>query len=104
MIKALVLVPVRDNDGEPFPRRTWLELEQRLTAFGGFSRRNGVVGVWESEERLYNDISREYSTALAFWTQFPEWLSIVRWACEAFRQEAMYIEVAGLPEIIARDG
>lgn len=38
--------------------------------------------------------------ALASWTQLPQWLEVVRWARTKFRQEAIYVEVAGIPEII----
>ena len=34
------------------------------------------------------------------WTQLADWLRLVRWAGQRFRQEAIYLEVAGLPEVL----
>jgi hypothetical protein len=59
-----------------------------------------VVGAWESAGRRYRDRSRRYTLALGSWLDLPAWLDIVIWARERFRQEAIYIEVAGIPEII----
>jgi hypothetical protein len=104
MIKTHFLVPVRDNAGRPHSRGLWLELEQRLiTLFGGYSRVTGIHGAWEYEGRIYRDISRGYSVSLERWTLLPVWLDLVRWARQAFQQEAIYIEVAGVPEIIGPD-
>ncbi len=100
MVKTMFLVPIRDNEGRPFPRSHWRELEQQLLQFGGFSRTTGVAGTWTDGGRIYRDTSRQYVVSLQSWTQIPAWLEIVRWARERFRQEAIYIEVAGVPEII----
>ena len=101
VVKTVLLIPTRDNDGRPFPRSAWRELEQQLLALaGGFSRQDGFAGAWSDGSRVYRDVSRQYIVSLASWTQFPAWLDIVRWARDRFRQEAIYIEVAGVPEII----
>lgn len=99
MIKTLLLVPVTDNNGAPFGEPEWLALESRLVLFGGFSLRTGVEGAWEAGGRIYRDRSREYSVALLSWWLLPAWLEIVDWARDHFRQVALYIEVAGIPEI-----
>lgn len=57
--------------------------------------------MWQSGERTYRDTSAQYVVSLTSWTQLPEWLLIVRWARTRFRQEAIYVKVAGIPEIIA---
>jgi hypothetical protein len=101
MIKAIMLVPVRDNEGKPFRRSIWQQLELRLLQFGGFTRTTGVYGIWESEGRIYQDRSRRYEVALASWTQVAAWLEAVHWVQQAFRQEAIYIEIARIPEIIS---
>ncbi len=100
MIEAVVLVPVTDNDGALFPASAWRTLEQRLLQFGGFSVREGVRGAWRGEERVYHDRLVEYTTSLTSWNQFPKWLIVVRWAKTQFRQEAIYIRVAGVPDIL----
>ena len=101
MIKTVLLVPVRDNEGRPFPRSAWRALEEQLLQFGGFSRSANVAGVWASGNRIYRDVSRQYVVALTSWTQLPAWLVTVQRVRGLFRQEALYIEVAGIPEILA---
>jgi len=99
VIKILVLVPVADNTGAPFPESAWLAFEARLLAFGGFSVRADVAGVWQAEGRTYRDRSREYTVSLSSWWAPPDWLAAVDWARDHFRQLALYVEVAGIPEI-----
>ena len=101
LIRTLFLVPELDNDGTPFEEAAWLELEERLiTQFHGYSRRSGIVGAWHTGECLYQDLNREYSVALISWRQLPVWLAIVEWVLSGFAQEAIYIEVAGVAEIL----
>ena len=99
MIETVLLVAVRDNQGRRFSPRLWDQLELRLAAFGGFTRAGDVVGQWASQGRTYADRSREYRVALTSWWQLADWLAVVDWARDAFRQEALYIKVAGIPEI-----
>ena len=100
MIKTEFLVPVRDNEGHPFPRSCWRELEERLLPFGGFFRQSDVTGAWQSDGPVYRDKSRRYVVALASWTEVPAWLALIQWVRERLRQEAIYIEIAGVPEVI----
>jgi len=100
VIKTLLLVPVKDNQGHPFQRKDWRDLEERLLQFGGYTRGADVEGAWKTPVKVYRDRSRQYITSLNSWTRLHEWLSILFWARERFRQETMYIEVAGIPEII----
>lgn len=100
MIKTMFLVPEKDNRGRRFPAAAWRELEERLLDFGGYSEARGVRGAWTAGDRVYRDVSRQYIVALASWTDLPRWLEVVRWAKERFEQEAIYIEVAGVPEIL----
>jgi hypothetical protein len=100
VIKALFLAPVRDNEGRRFPPSLWTALNRRLVAtFGGYSVVSGVQGAWQFEGQLYHDRSRQYTVAFASWGQLSTWLEIVTWVRENFRQEAIYIEVDGRPEI-----
>ena len=99
MIKTIVLIPVAGNDGTPFAESDWLNLEARLLPFGGFSVRHGVEGVWQAQGRIFRDRSREYTVALPSWWALASWLAVVDWARSHFRQVALYIEVAGIPEI-----
>ena len=100
VIKTAFLVPVRDNDGHPFSRSLWYELERRLVqSFGGYSRASDVRGAWEHQGRVYRDISRQYSVSLERWIELPAWLALIGWVQTSFHQEAIYIEVAGVPEV-----
>lgn len=102
MIKTVVLIPVRDNDGKAFPRTLWRELADRLTAIeGGYSYTGKVKGEWvDKDGTTYTDWTNRYEVALTTWRNLGKWLAVVDWAREAFRQEAMYVEVAGVPEIL----
>lgn len=101
LVRTTFLVPVKDNDGQEFPVTLWEELEQQLvTRFGGFSMQPGVVGAWGSDGTVYRDVSNRYEVALASWTQLPQWLDLVYWVRHSFRQVAVYIEVAGVPEVL----
>lgn len=101
MIKTELLIPVRDNVGSPFQRSLWLALEQRLLDFGGFSRTTGVVGAWRAENRVFRDRSTRYTVSLQSWRQLADWLAVADWARTNFRQEALYVEVAGVPEVLS---
>jgi hypothetical protein len=101
VIKTLFLVPVNDNAGNPFPWSYWIALENRLMAtFGGFSQTPGVEGVWRAGDRVYRDTSRQYVVSIVSWAQMAEWLDFIRWIRLLFRQEAIYVEVAGVSEIL----
>lgn len=102
MIKTLVLVPIRDNDGQPFSPADWDLLERKLLErFGGFTGGGMAEGAWSDDAgKVYRDVSRRYEVALSSWNQLPDWLDVVRWIRVHFRQIAVYVEVAGIPEII----
>ena len=98
MIETVLLVPLADNDGKRFdPALVW-QLERRLLRFGGFTGPLQVAGAWYAGGRVYRDTNLQFVVGLTSWTQLPRWLTIVRWALVQFRQEALYIKVAGIPE------
>ena len=111
MIEAVAFVPVRSNDGVPYPRSFWRRLEESLIEdFGAFSRLSDVRGVWvdlpETPDRgiappvTYRDTSRQYVVALLSWSQFPVWLRAVDWILLETGQKALYIKVAGIPDVL----
>ena len=95
-----MLIPTRDNAGRKFSHESIPALEERLLPFGGFSQTRNVVGMWRSGDLVHRDISVPYTCSLRSWLQLTAWLDVVLWAGVEFRQEALYIEVAGVPEII----
>lgn len=103
MIKALLLVPLRDNERNPFSYRAFRALEDELTNLaGGVTAQGGVTGVWsDAAGRVYRDRSRQYIVALSSWRQLPEFLALVERARISLRQEAMYVEIGGIPEILS---
>ena len=101
LIKTLVLVPMRDNQGPRFEQAEWEALEDRLLQFGGFTRLPGAVGVWSMAGRIFRDPSFQYVVSLQNWRELSAWIEVIDWALAAFRQEALYIEAAGLPDILA---
>ena len=61
MIRAIMLVPLRDNDGHEFHERRWRDLERRLvSAFGGFS-----VPLSRDEARVFLASVRRAATEVA---------------------------------------
>lgn len=97
LIEAVFMLPEADNDGTPFTRADWEALGERLAAMAdGYSVEIGVHGVW----RGYRDLNRRYIVALEHWTDLPPWLDLVRWAQQHFRQQAIYVRVAGVADIL----
>jgi hypothetical protein len=101
LIKALVLIPTRYNDGKPVARRAFAEFEARFEAIeGAFSRRDDVEGAWSHEGVRYTDRSREYSVGVDSWRKIVAFLEVVDWAREEFAQLEMYIEIMGVAETL----
>jgi hypothetical protein len=105
MIKTVIFLPERDNDGHLFGPALWAEVEDRLSAvFGGFTRQDGYKGVWPSESGVvYRDDNVAFTVAMTV-RQLPAWVAFAEWALVAFAQEAVYVEVAGSPEILKAVG
>src|SRR5438093_427451 len=70
VIETVLLVPARDNDGRSFERAQWRELERRLLQFGGLTDAGNVRGVWQSGNRIYRDVNRQFTVSLRSWRQF----------------------------------
>jgi hypothetical protein len=111
MIETVVFVPTRSNEGMPYRRSFWRTLEETLIGdFGAFSRLSNVRGVWIDlpEQRgpeaaipvTYQDTSRQYVVALTSWSQFPRWLRTVNWILVETGQKALYVKVAGIPDVL----
>ncbi|NMP20801.1 hypothetical protein [Sulfobacillus harzensis] len=102
MIKTTILVPVADNEGQPFTAADarWL-LREALTRFGGITQEGTVEGQWAEGDVTYTDRSTRYTIALNSWRQVPDWLAFVDAIRERYRQIAIYGEVAGIPEIFS---
>lgn len=102
MIKTLLYVPVADNEGRQFTIDQWSALEAKLAQFGGYSFQADVHGAWIDQGVVYRDENRAYSVALGSIRLLPAWVEVVEWALVTFVQEALYVEVNGVPEVIRR--
>jgi len=103
MIKATVLIPLTLNDGSPVKAETVSEFHQHVfeVSPGGHTQRPGASGLWREDSGiLVTDRLTEYTFALVSWRDLAAFLALVDWARLAFAQEAMYIEVMGVPEIL----
>ncbi|MCL4808843.1 MAG: hypothetical protein KJ062_13825 [Thermoanaerobaculia bacterium] len=90
-----LLLPVRDNDGQPFSPAEVAAFEtQLLTLAGGFTRKGEVAGVWrDSAGRVYRDRSRLYSLTVPRSAAASIARAIDRTVRSAFRQEASFVEL-----------
>ena len=102
MFKTLVLVPATDNDGKRFSPAQWRELRDRCIAIaGGFSVQRGYEGYWHNAQgHAFRDRGNAYLIALGDIRQLPAWVALVEWIIVAFRQEAVYVELCGVPNIV----
>lgn len=105
MIETYILVPQKDNNGNPFPVSKLQKLRNTLIdEFGGVSIEEGsIAGYWKGGERIYKDTNDKYMIALGSLTEIPKLLEIVRWVRKEFQQEAVYVNIAGIAEIIGEE-
>lgn len=95
MIRTVMFVPIRDNSDQPFTRADWRALRARLRELGGYTPIRSVYGEWFDEDgELHRDRSHRFIVTLTV-QQLPQWVDLVRWARERFRQKAIYVEVSG---------
>ena len=91
-----ILVPLADNDGDPFPPHAFDTLEHFLTTLcGGFTRRGDVEGAWRSPETgtVMRDRSRSYVVTLPVEEADEQIARIESFIRRFFRQEAAYLEL-----------
>jgi len=106
MIETYFLLPQQDNDGNPFPRAKFQALRERIISeFGGLTvEEDHSTGYWKGDDgRLYADRNAKYIIAVESLTQIPAVLDLVRWVRKEFQQEAIYLNIAGIAEIIGEE-
>lgn len=87
--KVTVLIPLKDNDGEPFDLITWSWWNDRLTELvSGFTDVGVVTGWW----RGYSDQNRSLVIIVKTLREVDAIRRLLRDARVRFRQEAMYLE------------
>ncbi len=89
-----VLIPIRDNDGHPFQTEDFDAFEELLiTLAGGFTRRGAVSGAWRSPSgQVLHDEACAYAVTVPADTAESISLSLSRFICDRFRQEAAWVE------------
>lgn len=103
LIKTRFLVPLQDNEGRLFSAEDFEAVEHRLVDAGLNGNRTPDVrqGWWRDVDgRLYFDRCNEYEVGIESWKQLGALIQVVEWARVHFRQQAMYFEAAGIPEIL----
>jgi hypothetical protein len=92
-----ILVPLADNDGEPFPQSAFNTLEHFFTELcGGFTRRGDVEGAWRSPTTgdVMRDRSRSYVVTLPVEEAEEQIARIELFIRRFFRQEAAFLELS----------
>lgn len=102
MIETYFLLPRFDNDGQPFTDQQINKLRETIIdRFGGLTvEEEASSGYWKEGDKLYKDINDKYIIGLNSLTQIPELLNLVRQVRKEFKQEAIYLNVNGIVEII----
>ena len=88
-LKVTLLIPLNDNDGEPFDIVTWSWWNDELTALvTGFTDLGVVTGWW----RGYADQNRVIVIIVKSTQEVDAIRRLLTEARARFRQEAMYLE------------
>lgn len=75
VIKAVFLLPERDNDGQPFPQSAWDRVGERLVRLGrGDTVAYGHKGIWQARGRRDVDVNNAYTVTLRSWEQLGAWI------------------------------
>ncbi len=95
LIKCVVLIPLRRNDGSAVSRGEMRGILNRfLREFGGFTVAGEVVGGWRSPEGVeYRDRNTQVWVIVES-SQLPTLRETVREIGRQLGQEAMYLEVS----------
>jgi hypothetical protein len=101
LVRCVVLVPVRLNDGADVPAVTLRQVEERLFArFDGYTLAGTVHGAYRmADGSRADDESREYWIALEP-RRVPELRREVARVGALLEQESMYFETAGAVEFV----
>ena len=87
--QVTLIIPLNDNDGEPFDIATWTWWNDRLTSLvSGFTDMGVVTGWW----RGYSDQNRMVIVVVKSIAEVTAMRELLSEARAWFRQEAMYLE------------
>lgn len=102
MIETFFYLPRFDNDGKPFERHQVNQLRETIIdQFGGLTIEEATSsGYWKEGGKVYKDINDKYIIGLESLQQITDLLKLVKQVRKDFRQEAIYLNVNGIVEII----
>jgi hypothetical protein len=102
MIETFFLLPRFDNEGQPFTDEQINKLRGKIIdKFGGLTvEESASSGYWKEGDKIFKDVNDKYIIALNSLTQIPDLLDLVRQVRKEFKQEAIYLNVNGIVEII----
>lgn len=87
--KVTLLIPMQDNEGQPFDLSTWSWWSDELADLvDGFTDMGVVTGWWHG----YTDQNRAIIVIVRLMEEVLAIRSLLVRACKRFRQEAMYFE------------
>jgi hypothetical protein len=102
VIPASIIIPIADNEGKPFADGQFVAFEDHLLGLAdGLTRRDNVMGQWRADDGVvYRDVSYEYEVSMGSWRDIGAFLAVADRAREEFRQLAVYVRIAGIPEVL----
>lgn len=104
LIETYILVPTHYNDGTPVEETKLEQLEVLyLEKFGGVTiEYNASKGLWKDPNTgtIYPDTHHKFIVALEHWNQVKDLIEIAETIKQELKQEAVYINIAGIPDII----
>lgn len=100
LIETFIMVPKHDNDGKAFPPSKYDNLNREIIEqFGGLTIEH-ATGFWSDGKKVYQDRNYKYIIGIQSLKQVAEILELARYIRKEFKQEAVYVNVSGIAEIV----
>lgn len=100
LIETFIMVPKQNNDGKAFPPSKYDNLNREIIEqFGGLTIEH-ATGFWSDGEKVYQDRNYKYIIGIQSLKQVAEILELARYIRKEFKQEAVYVNVSGIAEIV----
>lgn len=102
LIETYILVPTTYNNGEPVEAEKFEALQALyIEKVGGLTiEPETKQGFWTDGTTIYKDINLKYIAAIEHWNQVKDILEIAEYVKKEWNQEAVYINIAGIADII----
>jgi len=102
MMETYILVPKTYNDGKPVEDEKWEALKMMyLERMGGVTiEKDPKEGLWVDDGTLYEDKPVKYVCAIKSLKQIKDIIEIAEWVRDEWKQECVYVSVAGMADYI----